>query len=244
MTTNAETETAIVPVQDWPITTIDPEKVSALFKANLGDGGITQFDLPRAIMPTGKSLMFAVPTPDDEGHQVQSIEGVIVAQHRHRRYYEAQYNGGGAPPDCISNDLMYGIGKPGGPCATCPHAEWGTARDGEGRGQACAERHVLAIAMKETWLPLFLDLPPTSLKRFRRYAGTLTARCVFLHGCVTGISLISGDNDFGASEAKFSFVNVVPPQLVERFEQLGRDIKPVLVGLAKDIPTDDDNGDQ
>lgn len=38
---------------------------------------------------------------------------------------------------CRSNDCKTGIGEPGGACLICPLAQFGTARNGEGKGTAC-----------------------------------------------------------------------------------------------------------
>ncbi|GHU76057.1 hypothetical protein FACS1894188_08000 [Clostridia bacterium] len=62
--------------------------------------------------------VFTLPTEGDDTEMVPEFSDVILHQHALNAYYKTAYKGGNAPPDCGSYDGKYGVGDPGGNCAT------------------------------------------------------------------------------------------------------------------------------
>src|SRR3990167_1766865 len=99
--------------------------------ANIGAGGLTEFDLDRVKVPAAGGLTWQIPGLHEA--ESKSVDGVIVAWRDPHSFWRegVSTTGGGAPPDCYSHDGIVGIGKPGGECVTCPNNAWGSAnRDG------------------------------------------------------------------------------------------------------------------
>src|SRR5262245_7669139 len=99
----------------------DLATIQAAIAANIGSGGLSEFDLTRIKIPSGGGLQW--PVPSLEGEIMESvIEGVIVLVCATRAYYSQPMSEGSGnhPPDCSSSDGISGTGKPGGHCALCP----------------------------------------------------------------------------------------------------------------------------
>ncbi len=142
--------------------------IADVIRVNVGPGGITPADLERIKVPAGGQLAWTL----DDDEPAKEFEGVILAQRDIRAYWRERYNGEHTPPDCYSQDAETGVGTPGGSCAACPFAQFGSAvnEKGEaGKGQACALRRVLLILRPDNRLPVVLSVPPSSLKPVRNY---------------------------------------------------------------------------
>ena len=72
--------TELVPVGQYKIATMDPAKLKRLIRDNLGDEGLSVWDLPRIVVPTGGGVFWTV---GDEPRQ--ALQGVIVHQRDVRR---------------------------------------------------------------------------------------------------------------------------------------------------------------
>jgi hypothetical protein len=98
-----------------------------------------------------------------------------------RILFESKDAGGGIL--CRSDDMKTGIGTPGGDCATCKFAQFGSAKNGEGKGTACnefynfpvlivgADDHIhpeslAVVSMKSSHIPAAQDL--IAKARFRK----------------------------------------------------------------------------
>ena len=151
----------------------------------------------RLLERPGGGIAFETPSGDPESPNVsKSIVGTIVAHHAINRYYilgmdesETKNN----PPDCYSNDGAVGIPAVegqgyGGMCADCPLNVFGSGSNGVGK--ACSNRHRLLFLADGQIFPWIVDVTPTSLKKFREYAG---AQLISFHrppwALVTEISL-------------------------------------------------------
>lgn len=146
-------------------------------RANLGSGGITQFDLSRVKVPTGGGTTWEVPELEGSTPS-KAIEGIIVGWRDVRAYWEHSFSGA-QPPDCSSQDAVTGIGNPGGSCNVCPMAEFGSKVGDDGKpraGQACKLMRLLFILRKDDLLPLVLTAPPTSIPIIKRYFLQLASR--------------------------------------------------------------------
>ncbi len=124
--------------------------------------------LNRVKIPSG-SLVFEVPTDNpDEPEPASSLIGVILCNHDSFAYWrETDDEDEENLPVCSSLDGKTGVGDPGGTCATCPLNVYGTAI--KGKGKACKNMRVLYLLRSGEYLPLQLNLPPTSIKPFREF---------------------------------------------------------------------------
>lgn len=127
------------------------------------------WDLPRITVPAGGGLIWQLP----DGTGAQRIEAVIIHRQLTRAYWPAAFSGGPEPPACSSHDAVTGIGDPGGECARCPMAQWGS--DGD-RGQACKLITWLFLLRDGEPVPTLMVLPPSAATPVRQYVVQLLTR--------------------------------------------------------------------
>jgi hypothetical protein len=161
----AKSETALM-------TQSDSQMMQELLLENLGGGTLTASDLTKIDVPKGGTF-WEVPT--GEGEEIapfMALDGVVIAQMPHRIMYaeRAANDTEIKPPLCVSSDAITGYGTPGGSCAKCPMAQYGT----KGRGQACSARMFVYFLRDGDFLPVVIDLSPASLPNLRRYMTQLT----------------------------------------------------------------------
>jgi hypothetical protein len=164
-------ELTVVKPQDYAIT-ISSEQVTKALRENLGGRPIGKFDLERVKVPSQGSTFFAVNTLEGE-QSVKELKGIILNWSEKRMYWKDKIGttGAGAPPDCASEDGDAGVGEPGGACAKCKYAQFGSAvkDNGDfGKGQACKLVRYLLIVKKEDMIPFVLCVPPSSLGHLRK----------------------------------------------------------------------------
>lgn len=156
--------------------------------------GVDEFDMDRVTMPASGGEFWSVPTLAGVSPE-STITGVIVCQGERRAYWSESYaaTGGGTPPDCASMDTIHGEGDPGGECARCPYAQFGSApprEDGtESRGQACNHRKLLLVMRETGILPLLVSCAPTSLKPLKKYLLRLAGEGRPMFSVVTELGL-------------------------------------------------------
>jgi hypothetical protein len=183
---------------------VAPEEIAAMqeaFAMNIGNGSVSEFDLPRIKVNPGTSL-WLIPTLDGE-ETVQRIEGVVVFARDTRVYYKSK-EAGNTPPDCSSLDGTIGTGEPGGECANCPLAKWDSAQDGNG-GQACKQVKHLFMLRGESMFPEIVSLPPTSLKAARQFFTRLTTQGIPYAKALVAIELEKAQNPQGKTYGKAVF---------------------------------------
>lgn len=171
---------ALAQVGDGAYKLMDPNapNIAEIVAENTGGQGVSQFDLDKVTVPGSGGKQWTIPTADGE-QDVPEIIGVVIAQRWVRAYWQQGLDEGqSGPPDCSSDDCVVGHGDPGGLCDDCPFREFGTAKGGKGRGQACKHVHLLFVMTRDNYLPLVIALPPTShghgagsRKYFMRLAG-------------------------------------------------------------------------
>jgi hypothetical protein len=140
--------TALAPVEPGGYLALNhtPKEIGAIIADNLGGEQLTEFDLARVKVPSGGGTTWEVPTLGGL-EPTKALTGVLVHFKRTRAYWAPDADSG-TPPQCRSEgpDLTaVGTGDPGGPCITCPNAEFGTAVDDSGRpapGQACNSKEI------------------------------------------------------------------------------------------------------
>lgn len=208
------------------------------------DGLSFQFD--RVKIPTGGGLAFEIPgETEDEVETVREIVGVIVDQHAVNAYWKEQYSGQNNPPDCSALDGKHGTGDPGGDCRTCPYNQWGSDPLGSG-GKACKNMRRIYILREGDMFPLLLTLPPTSLKNFANYlAKRVVAKRKRSCEVVTKITLKKAQSNTGItySQAVFSLVGILPPEMAEKMRQYSESIKPITRAIGIEVDDYVQNGD-
>lgn len=197
---------AVIGDNEYKVMTLEVSKLQEVMSANIGIGTVRAWDLPRIQLPTQGGDEWRLPTPFGVESE-ESFEAIIVHWRDARLYWKIAFeeSGGGTPPDCKSNDGLTGIGEPGGVCAQCPYAQFGSADRGD--GQACKQLRMLFLVMTGDSVPKYLPLPPTSLSPMRQYF----------------MQLLSADYPFYAVTTRFSLrqagdramrYSVVDPQAI------------------------------
>jgi hypothetical protein len=160
-------ELAVVKETDYAILEQSTDELSEIIEENVGEQ-IQVSDLDKTGIPAGGATSFEVPTLDGE-EDVKTIEGIIVGFKDGRAFWKESFDetGGGTPPDCFSDDMVTGVGDPGGACATCPFNQFGSAENGDGK--ACKEMRTVFVLREGDLLPLAITLPATSIKPMKQY---------------------------------------------------------------------------
>lgn len=187
---------------DLAILDSNPQDVLAAVRANVGEAGLSAMDLERIKIPSGGGIAWEVPTL--EGVEAQTTFDGVIIWHRQGRVYWSQEIGAGAgtPPDCSSDDCVTGRGDPGGACAVCPMAEFGTARAGEGRGQACKQIWQLFVLRPQDRIPVCVSAPPSSLRAVKQYMLKLVNVGKPYYSVLTRFKLAKAQNKDGIAYAQ------------------------------------------
>lgn len=130
--------------------------------------GLTM-SFPRIKIPAGGVLQFEIPNGDPQHPDYRpTLNGVILYNHASCAYWPEgdEYNDD-VPPLCSSVDGKQGYGEPGGTCATCTLSQFGSASNG--RGKACKNMRVLYLLRSGEFMPLAINLSPTSISPFREF---------------------------------------------------------------------------
>lgn len=132
----------------------DMEGITVYFtRAKIPGGGVTQFELPS--------------DDDSTGTYVPKLVGVILHSHDQCALWDESSDDEDNKPLCSSVDGKVGIGTPGGACATCAMNAYGSSA--KGTGKACKNSRVLYLLRSGDYLPLQLNLPPTSIGAFKEF---------------------------------------------------------------------------
>lgn len=159
------------------------------------------FDFPETAVPSGGSTTWTVPTSDGET-EAKVLDCIILDIQRVRQFYPGAFTGESIPPQCASPDGKVGIGDPGGDCATCPHAQWGSA---DNNSQACSERRHVLLLMPGSVMPYFLNVPPSSIKALKRYTLQLAGQGKPFFAVRTQIALEKTKNATGIDYSQCVF---------------------------------------
>jgi len=216
--------------QTFGILSAAPDELAAMQElvAEAVRDDVTQFDLPEVKVPAGGGTSWEVPTLSGD-EAVKSLRCVILCAQKVRQYYADEFSGESVPPDCASADGRTGIGEPGGDCANCPMAQWGSGGNG---GQACSERRHMMLLRDDAALPVFLNLPPSSLRAFKKFRALLLGAMTPLHGVVAELGLTKAKNKTGIeySEVTFTAAGPLEPEAVTRAAEM----KQVFQGMLAD----------
>ena len=173
----------------------------------LEDADGLQMSFQRVKIPAGGTLQFEMPSDDpDNPDYEKTLVGVILHNHATCAYWPAgsEYDDD-TTPLCSSVDGKVGIGTPGGACAACVMNRFGSAPDGS-KGKACKNMRVLYLLRSGEYMPLQVNLPPTSIKPFKEFlnrAFMLRRRATY--GSIVQIGLKrenNGTNDYSVATFK------------------------------------------
>ena len=121
----------------------------------------------RVTIPAAGGTTFELPGElPGETDAAKEFTGVILYHHPLFAYYRERFTGGNNAPDCGSYDGVTGVGNPGGVCAQCPLNQFGS---GENGGKACKNMRVLYLLRSGEFMPLAINLSPTSISPFREF---------------------------------------------------------------------------
>lgn len=235
----AEPTSAVTVVGSYAVMQ-NAEQLREIMAANVGASGISAFDIDRIKVPAGGGTTFEVPSL--EGPQdAKDVTGVIIAWRDARGYWRESFDatGGGTPPDCASDDGVTGIGDPGGDCATCPLAAFGSAMksNGEaGRAQACKQTRLLFVVREGDLLPILVVVPPSSLGGVRKYFLRLASGAVPFYGVLTRLELAKDRNKDGIAYARIepSMVGRLSPEESARMKAYAESVAPALAAVRVD----------
>lgn len=213
--------------------------VSEILRLNLGGEQLSPFDLERVKVPAGGGTYWMVSTPEKpSGAPVEALSGVIAYQRLGRTYWAQPFgagDGGGTPPDCYSDDAVTGVGNPGGECAKCRFAQFGS-KDDHGDAQACKMSRLLFLVTPDSLLPRVVVVPPGSLKNLRGYMTLLTAQGLPHWTVVTRLRLQKVKNKAG-----IDYAQIVPevgarltPDDVRKVREFAENLRPVFEQVRVD----------
>ena len=177
--------------------------VSELIEENLADEEFSPSELTRINVPTGGGQTFEIPTvfgPEAS----REIEAIIIKVQPMRMYWKTGVDDGEqGPPDCRSDDMITGIGDPGGDCATCPMNQWES--DQKSGGKLCKEKRNIFILSPQTLLPYNLSCPVKSIGNLKKYKQDLTREGYGLNRVSTRITLGQDKNKAGIKYSQLQF---------------------------------------
>jgi len=160
---------------------------------------------------------------------LSELRGVIVFEQKTRTYWETSYedSGGGAEPDCSSEDLVLGVGFPGGSCADCPFGQFEN-----NERPACREGRSLYLLTQDAALPVVLRLPPSSLRAYREFKMRLAKAALPLSRVETIVSLEKAKSKKGIPYSKtvFRAGAKATPEQVKMLGEQSKSIEGLLTG--------------
>jgi len=215
-----------VAVKENYLPTIPDPGILEQLKAQNLEGIIPDFEVLK--IPTGGQLAWAVPTETGEDDYRKEVAGVVLDHYPTRVYWEGAYEGGaGTPPDCSSIDGKVGVGNPGGPCHSCPMAQFS-----QDTGRVpCKEVRRVYLVTSESILPFLIPLPPTSGASRRSpwtsYVTKLFGRGRSVESVITKFTLVEDKNKDGIKYSK------VQPFMVRELTGPEKEKVTQMVGLFK-----------
>ena len=207
------------------------ENTRELVVANMGTDSMNAFDLDRALNPSGKGTSFTIPGLDGEDESFKELEGIIVHHQSVRAYWAEEYKGGSQPPDCSSMDAIFGVGSPGGKCAECPFAEFGS---GPNNAQACKLVKRIFLLREGELLPTLVTMSPVNYGAAKTYfLRLLSKKQLKFNHVITKISLESArsNSGFDYAKARLSMVEELPADMKAKMNQFSEMLIPFLTSV-------------
>jgi hypothetical protein len=224
------------PVNHFMVVQDDFQEQMDAIEENLAGGGFTPYSFDRIKVPSGGATAWEIPQPDgSDPETAKEFSAVIGHQYPVTKSYWPQgiEEGGNKPPACFSMNGLVGIGDPGGPCATCPHNQWGTGKNG---GKACPDRRMLFLVQEHSLLPTVLLIPGGSAKNVDKYIRvTLSNLGIPYYGALTKFKLRKEKNRDGIDYAQIvpSFSGKLPRQHALQIKAYGATLDAALKQTAQ-----------
>lgn len=176
----ALTPTPYTDLPPYRVDTVPAARMAAILRENFGGQSLRFTDLQTFGGTVGGKTTWTVDTGAGL-KAVGEIRGRIVWHTiKPRAFYATAYDPANVtPPDCTSWDGVTGQGTPGGACMTCPMNQFGTAREGKGKGKACREKHLIFLLRDKDMLPCVISPPTIGLRRIQDFFLDLVNE----HGC-------------------------------------------------------------
>lgn len=171
----------------------EAEEFLDILEENTGSRQINMNSIPIWRFPGSGGEEWVFEDETGARQRTPALRGVVLAQRSERVFFKDKYSGGGAPPDCRSNDgetgrplteedgtvlnLLYAPDgrevRFGGACASCPLSAWESRRlidhTYTGSGQACAEYRFGIIQRPDQPTPEGFRLPPSALRAWQAF---------------------------------------------------------------------------
>lgn len=211
-----------------------PSEIMEALAENLGGEGLNVWDLDRVKIPAGGGTTWSVPTLESpDGEDRKELLGVPVFWKYSRVYYEHEMGDGeSGPPQCKSNDGKWGVGDPGGACATCPLSQWG-AND---ERPACKQQVEVFLLTEDAIMPTAIVLPPSSIKPWREYLKKTSLRGIPYYGAQLSLTLMKDKSPGGIAYSKInpSFKARLPKETALRLKEFKAALEPMLLRAPTD----------
>lgn len=228
----AKQSTEVAVPQQFAVLQQSSERVQEVLAANLGNQQLGQFDFDRVRVPAGGGSRWTIPSLTGETEEAE-ITGIVVYARDQRAYWQTAFDdgGGGQPPDCSSDDLITGIGEPGGSCHTCPYAQFGSSN---GRGQACKQIRLLFVLREHDVLPVVVVVPPTSLGPMKKYFVRLASQMKPYYGVITRLVLEKATNATGIKYSRIlpNCVDILDEETTARIAEYRKGIEHAMQQIA------------
>lgn len=166
-----------------------------------------QITFTRVKMPSGGAVVFEMPTENpDKPIYVETLRGIIVHHHNANAYWpDGESEDESVPPACSSNNGKVAVGIPGGLCDDCGLNEFNSGENG--KGKACKNKRHIYLLRSGDYLPILLQLPPTSLNPYNKfYSQSFASRHRVSYGSIVEIGLKRMDNGNLFSVATFRVI--------------------------------------
>lgn len=214
--------------QSFAIEHADVTRALMALAAATGTGRISVFDLDKWSVPGAGGLSWTLPG----GKSATTLQGVIIHHHPWRAYWDVPFGSGPSrPPCCQSFDGITGHGKPGGDCATCEFAVFGSkiGPGGKpGRGPACKSDHLCYVVTPHAKLPTVLSVPGGSRKILLDYLrGLARDHGVFPYNVLTSFGLQQARSADGIvySQVTFTALGLLSDNTTKALAQYASDVQ-------------------
>lgn len=152
---------------------------------------------PKYINGLQKGEFFNTITRENYGKKVQLVPLLF---YKTRILFGPMDEGGGLR--CQSPDNLIGIGEPGGTCIKCPFSQFGSARNGEGKGTACNQFfNYAALVVNDGGVSpeglLVFSLKSSALKVAKDWNALIRIRNLDIFAGVYELTSVERKNDVG-----------------------------------------------
>lgn len=152
---------------------------------------------PKSIEGLRPGMFFNTITREVYGKKVQLVPLLF---YKTRILFGPMDEGGGLR--CQSPDNLIGIGEPGGTCVKCPFSQFGSARNGEGKGTACNQffNYAALVVADGRVSPeglLVFSLKSSALKVAKDWNALIRIRNLDIFAGVYELTSVERKNDIG-----------------------------------------------